>query len=136
MELHFAHINLNYNISSTDNIYVYHTAHFITSTALGIQGILGLCINLMMLAFLASDHKNLCPADFLIANICLSDSLICVCDVFQMYFILNTDSIGCKIVGFFQYVMAATSYIFPSLAMVNRWGRLFDFLIKFSESHF
>lgn len=110
--------NIDIMISGLHN--VDHPANYITAVACSFLGSIGFLGNIFMVWFLCHDLISRKPYEYIILGMCLSDGLFCLSNVFEAYFILHFESMGCKINGFFDYIFGSSSLILPCLAMLNR----------------
>jgi len=102
-------------------LYFDHPANYISGIAYGIEGVLSVISNALMILFLVSDPKNLNPPDQIILGLCIVDCIFGASSVAEFHYILfDNQGIGCKVVGSVQYALAASSLVCPCLAMLNR----------------
>jgi len=104
-----------------ENLYnVQHPANFVSAGAYGIFGAVGLGANLFLIYLLVKQFTTLKAYELILLGICLVDASFCLTNVAEAYFILHSQSLGCKVTGFFNYAFGSTSMVVPCVAMLNK----------------
>lgn len=104
-----------------------HPSNYLTACSFGTFGFVGLLCNIFQIWLLCQEsNKKNKPFKIILLGLCISDSLFCVSNIAEAYFIFHfqtSSSFGCKANGFLDYILGSSSLGIPAFVMVNRWFR-------------